>query len=204
MQNKEVPGYVKIVTAGAAESLSLFEDTGALLRGHFLLSSGLHSDCYFQCATLLEDPVTAAKIAKAVAARCANLKPDVVLAPAMGAVIFGYELARQLGIRSIFAERPNGTFELRRGFHITKGQRVLMAENVVTTGGSIDETALMAQQLGGEIVGYALIVDRSQGEWRPNAPVITYANLKAQTYDPIRCPLCAAGTRAHKPGSRSF
>lgn len=193
-----------VLAATPAQAEKLLVESGSLLNGHFLLSSGLHSNKYFQCATLLEDPKYAEQIAKAVADKCRELKPDVVLAPALGAVVFGYELARQLGVRSIFAERPDGKFELRRGFALRPGERVLMAENVVTTGGSVVETAEMAKALGAHVVGYALIVDRTMGRWQPQEPLIAYAALEAATYQPETCPLCAEGTKAVKPGSRSF
>ncbi len=187
-----------------AVSNDILLSSGALLEGHFLLSSGLHSDRYFQCATLLEDPRIAEKIALAVADVCRYLKPDVVLAPALGAVVFGYELARQLGVRSIFAERPTGKFELRRGFALRPGDRVLMAENVTTTGVSVLETAELARSFGAEVLGYAMIVDRTRGRWTPPEPMFAYALLNAATYAPEACPMCASGGKPVKPGSRCF
>jgi orotate phosphoribosyltransferase len=183
---------------------TLLAEAGALLEGHFLLSSGLHSPQYFQCAKLLERPPVAARIVEAMAPLCAALRPDTVLSPALGAILFGYELSRALGCRNIFAERPGGTFELRRGFALRPGERVLLAENVVTTGGSVEETARLARSLGAEVVGYAVIVDRSNGRFAPPEAVIAYAAMEAETHDSAHCPQCAAGQALTKPGSRSF
>ena len=168
------------------------------------LSSGLHSPQYFQCAKLLERPPVAARIVEAMVPLCADLRPDTVLSPALGAILFGYELSRALACRNIFAERPGGTFELRRGFTLRPGERVLLAENVVTTGGSVEETARLARSLGAEVVGYAVIVDRSGGRFAPPEPLIAFAAMDAETYDAVCCPQCAAGSAPTKPGSRSF
>lgn len=192
------------LAVSAEESAKVCSDAGALLTGHFKLSSGLHSDQYFQCAPLLEDAAVGEKIAKAVADKIAELKPDVIVSPALGAILFGYELSRSLKVRNIFAERPDGKFELRRGFSITPGERVVLAENVVTTGGSVLETAEMVRNLGGVVVGYALIVDRSAGLFSPDEPVIAYSSLTAKVYQPDTCPLCAQGEEITKPGSRKF
>jgi len=192
------------LAVSAEESLTVCSNAGALLQGHFRLSSGLHSPQYFQCATLLEKPEIGERIARALAPVCAKWKPDTVLAPALGALLFGYELSRALGCRNIFAERPAGSFELRRGFSLRPGERVILAENVVTTGGSVLEVARMAEQLGAEVVGYAVIVDRSGGKFVPPQPVAAYAAFTAETYPEEECPLCAAGTPINKPGSRSF
>lgn len=192
------------IAATPEASTQLLEKSGALLNGHFRLSSGLHSNQYFQCATLLERPENGELIVKAMAPIIEQWKPDVIVSPALGAIIFGYELARGLGIRNIFAERPEGKFELRRGFYLTPGERVVLAENVVTTGGSVLETAQMVKDLGAEVVGYAVIVDRSGGRFAPEEPVAAYAALTAATYDPETCPLCAQDKPLTKPGSRVF
>jgi orotate phosphoribosyltransferase len=187
-----------------AEALEVLEAAGALLKGHFLLSSGLHSPEYFQCARLLELPQVAERIARSLADACSALGAETVLSPALGGIIIGYELSRQLGVRNIFAERPAGAFELRRGFDLRPGERVLLAENVVTTGGSVDEVAQLARNLGAEVAGYAIIVDRSNGRFAPREPVIAFAAAEAQVFDPASCPLCAAGHAAVKPGSRKL
>lgn len=193
-----------LVAATDEESHKLFTESGALLTGHFRLTSGRHSDKYFQCATLLEQPAAAEKIAGAVAEIVKKWQPEVVVAPALGAIVFGYELARQLGVRSLFAERPEGKFELRRGFQLKPGERVLLAENVVTTGGSVIETAELVRSLGGNVVGYAVIVDRSGGRFSPAEPAVAYATMSAETWTEDECGLCASGLPITKPGSRSF
>jgi len=192
------------IAATPEASTELLENSGALLNGHFRLSSGLHSNQYFQCATLLERPENGARIVEAMAPIIAQWKPDLIVSPALGAIIFGYELSRGLGIRNIFAERPEGKFELRRGFYLKPGERVVLAENVVTTGGSVLETAQMVRDLGADVVGYAVIVDRSGGRFAPEEPVCAYAALIAETFQPENCPLCAQGAPITKPGSRLF
>ena len=195
---------IATLAVAPAEALEVLEGAGALLRGHFQLSSGLHSPEYFQCAKLLELPRVAERIARALAGTCSSLGADTVLSPALGGIIIGYELSRQLGLRNIFAERPAGGFELRRGFELRPGERVLLAENVVTTGGSVEEVARLARNLGAVVAGYALVVDRSSGRFAPGQPVVAFAAAEAQVFEPAECPLCAAGTAAVKPGSRKF
>lgn len=192
------------IAASPEASTQLFENSGALLNGHFRLSSGLHSNQYFQCATLLEDANNGEKLVAAMAPIIKAWQPDVIVSPALGAIIFGYELSRGLGIRNIFAERPEGKFELRRGFQLRPGERVVLAENVVTTGGSVLETAKMVRDLGAQVVGYAVIVDRSGGRFAPEEPVAAYAAMTAETWQPEECPHCAAGVSITKPGSRNF
>lgn len=190
------------IAATAEDSAKLLEQSGALLTGHFRLSSGLHSNQYFQCATLLEDSRNAEKLVEALIPIVSKWKPDVIVSPALGAIIFGYELARSLGVRNIFAERPEGHFELRRGFFLKPGERVVLAENVVTTGGSVLETARMVKNLGAEVAGYAVIVDRSAGRFAPPEPVVAYAALTADTFPEEKCPLCKSQVPLTKPGSR--
>lgn len=192
------------VAASEPEARALLAKAGALAEGHFLLSSGLHSSQYFQCARLLESPPVAEQIARALAPLCADWDAQVVLSPALGAVLWGYELARALHLPNIYAERPGGKFELRRGFQLKPGDRVLLAENVVTTGGSVLETAEMARAMGAVVAGYAAIVDRSGGSFQPPEPVATYTRLAGQTYMPEDCPLCRDKVPLIKPGSRSF
>lgn len=192
------------IAATPEASTELMQQSGALLSGHFRLSSGLHSNQYFQCATLLEQFKNAERIVAAMTPVISQWKPNVVVSPALGAIIFGYELGRGLNIRNIFAERPDGEFELRRGFFLKAGDRVVLAENVVTTGGSVLETAQMVRDLGAQVVGYAVIVDRSAGRFAPPEPVCAYAALSAETYAPESCPLCAQNLPLTKPGSRKF
>jgi orotate phosphoribosyltransferase len=181
-------------------------EAGALKRGHFLLSSGLHSDHYCQCATLFEDPARAGTLARMLAdrLRAAGITPDTVLAPALGGILFGYELARALGARSLFAERePGGPFDLRRGFALAEGERVLLAEDVVTTGKSLMEVVPLVAEARAHIVAFASIADRSQGRFRPAEPFFSLCRLDFEAWHPDRCPLCAAGIPAVKPGSRA-
>jgi orotate phosphoribosyltransferase len=188
----------------ADDAVRLLSDAGALLTGHFLLSSGLHSPQYFQCATLLENASHAEALAKAMAPLCKKLNAETVVSPALGAILFGYELSRALGIRNIFAERPEGKFELRRGFSLRPGERVILAENTVTTGGSVLEVADIVRSLGAVVAGYAVIVDRTGGKFAPAEPVVAYAAFHAETYAPDECPLCKSGSQVTKPGSRKF
>jgi orotate phosphoribosyltransferase len=197
MVNRERIDVVPVENA-----LRLLRDCGALMSGHFLLSSGLHSPEYFQCARLLELPRVGERIAEALADVARVWGAHTVLSPALGGILIGYELARKLGIRNIFAERPEGRFELRRGFRLEEGERVLIAENVVTTGGSVLEVAELARSAGAEVVGYAVIVDRSGGRFAPPEPVAAYLRTEAITWPPDECPLCAKGEPVVKPGSR--
>jgi len=190
--------------ADHSEALELLNRAGALFKGHFLLSSGLHSPEYFQCARLTETPGIAEQIAKKIAEVVRQWNPTVVVAPAVGGILIGYELARQLGIRNIFAERPTGAFELRRGFSLSPHDRVVLAENVITTGGSVLEVASLVERVGATVAGFAVIVDRSGGAFSPAHPVATYLKTTAITYDPAECPLCKSGIPIEKPGSRSF
>jgi orotate phosphoribosyltransferase len=191
------------VAVPAEDSLALCSSAGALLTGHFQLSSGLHSPHYFQCARLMEDAKTGELIARALAPVCAKWKPETVVSPAVGGLLFGYELARALGCRNIFAERLSDKFEFRRGFVLRPGERVLLAENVVTTGGSVLEVAQLLLELRAEVVGFAVIVDRSDGTFAPPQPVAAYAAFAAELYSPHECPLCAQAVPIDKPGGRA-
>ena len=183
------------------EILSLFRDSGALLEGHFRLSSGLHSPGYLQCALVLQHPARAEAIGAAMAAEVRPLNPTTVLSPAMGGVIIGHEVARSLGTRAIFAERADGALTLRRGFRIEPGDRVLVVEDVITTGKSTRETIEVARQMGAEVVAAAAIVDRSS-DVEFGLPAHALIKLSLVTYPPAACPLCEAGTPILKPGSR--
>jgi orotate phosphoribosyltransferase len=182
--------------------LRLLKRTEALLEGHFLLSSGLHSDRYFQCARLLQHPRHAARVGRALAALCRPLGAELVVSPALGGVIIGHEVGRALGVRAIFAEREQGIMRLRRGFAIAEGESVLVVEDVVTTGKSTLEAAAAVTAAGGRVVGLAAIVDRSGGVTFPY-PFRSLLRLSVATYPPADCPLCRAGKLpAVKPGSR--
>ena len=180
----------------------LLETTGAIRHGHFQLSSGLHSALYVQCALLFEHPAHAARLADALADRFADMQIDVVVAPALGGIILGYELARQFGARSVFVERDaTGRFALRR-FALAPGERVLVAEDVLTTGASARETMEVVRQEGGEVVGVAAIMDRSGSRLDFRVPLRTLLTKKIETYAPEECPLCREGHPLEKPGSR--
>lgn len=182
--------------------LRLLKRTEALLEGHFLLSSGLHSDRYFQCARLLQYPRHAARVGRALAALCRPYGAELVVSPALGGVIIGHEVGRALGARAIFTEREQGVMRLRRGFTIGEGEPVLVVEDVVTTGKSTLEAAAAATAAGGRVVGLAAIVDRSAGVVFPY-PFRSLLRLQVATYPDDDCPLCRAGEiPAIKPGSR--
>ena len=181
------------------------EASGALTRGHFKLSSGLHSPAYVQCARLLEDPARARRAGAALAeALVAELggAPDSVLSPALGAVLIGHEVAAALGVPYRFVERnADRVFELRRGFHLREGERVVVVEDAVTTGGSTKEVIALAHELGAEITGAGAVINRSGGN--PfDVPFVALAELTLPTYAPDDCPLCAQGKPVEKPGSR--
>jgi orotate phosphoribosyltransferase len=187
------------------DALSLFRRAGAYLEGHFRLSSGLHSPGYMQSALVLQNPADAAALGSALAAKVKDLRPDVVLSPALGGIIIGHEVARALGVRALFAER-SGTppaLGLRRGFTLKPGERALVVEDVFTTGGSTRETMAVARAAGAEVVGAAAIVDRSGGTIDFGLPYAALITLSLPTYDQERCPLCAQGIPAVKPGSRT-
>jgi orotate phosphoribosyltransferase len=184
------------------ELLDLFRRSGALLEGHFRLSSGLHSPGYLQCALVLQHPDHADRLGRAVADRTRPLGATVVLSPALGGVIIGQEVGRALGIRAIFAERQEGALMLRRGFMLAENDRVLVIEDVLTTGGSTRETIQVARAAGAHVVGAASIVDRSGGTVRFDVPLVSLLDLPLPTYEPGICPLCAQGIAVVKPGSR--
>jgi len=184
------------------EIAEVFRNTGAFLEGHFILSSGLHSPNYMQCAKVLQYPEHGEKFARTLAAKLEQLKPTVVLAPALGGILVGYELARALRVRSIFAERVEGKMSLRRGQELSKGDRVVLCEDVVTTGKSIKEVEALCLEVGAEVVAMAAIVDRSGGKWALSKPLTSLLSMELVTHDPDNCPLCKAGSPAVKPGSR--
>jgi orotate phosphoribosyltransferase len=184
------------------ELLDLFRRSGALLEGHFRLSSGLHSAGYLQCALVLQHPQHAETFGRAIADRTRELRPTVVLSPALGGVVIGHEVARALSVRALFAERQDGALTLRRGFTIADTDRVLVVEDVLTTGGSTRETMEVARAAGGQIVGAAAIVDRSPGPARFDVPFLALLEIDVPTYEHDTCPLCAQGLPVVKPGSR--
>jgi orotate phosphoribosyltransferase len=182
--------------------LDLYRTSGALLEGHFRLTSGLHSAGYLQCALVLQHPPHAEALGRAIADRVRTLRPTVVLSPALGGVVIGHEVGRALGVRAIFAERQDGRLALRRGFTLDPADRVLVVEDVMTTGGSTRETIEVAKAAGGQVVGTASIVDRSGGTIAFDVPFAALLEIALPTYDPEQCPLCAQGLAVVKPGSR--
>ena len=186
--------------------LAEFRASKALLEGHFLLSSGRHSAHYLQCARVLMDPQRAGRLASALAARIPReLRKDItkVVAPAMGGVIIGHEMGRALGIDAMFVERPDGTFELRRGFTLEPGDKVLMVEDVVTTGLSSREAIRCIEEDGGEVIAAAALVDRSAGAVDLGVPFFSLIAINFPTYAPNELPPELAGSEAVKPGSRA-
>jgi orotate phosphoribosyltransferase len=181
--------------------LDLFRKSGALLDGHFRLTSGLHSTGYLQCALVLQHPQHAEALGRTIGTRVADLNATVVLSPALGGIVIGHEVARALGVRAVFAERQDGALMLRRGFMLSESDRVLVVEDVVTTGGSTRETMQVAMAAGGRVVGAASIVDRG-GAGSFDVPFRSLVSITLPTYEPERCPLCAQGMPVVKPGSR--
>lgn len=184
--------------------VSKLKEVGALLEGHFLLSSGKHSDRYCQCAKLLQYPDKASEVLSIVTEQLEKVDFDIIVGPAMGGVVVSYELARQLHKPGIFAERQNGEMTIRRGFEIKKGQKVIISEDVITTGKSSLEVAKVIEELGGEVVGFCSIVDRRANDVKIPYPVYSAVKLEINTYDPEDCPLCKKGIPYVKPGSRVF
>src|SRR6478672_10130000 len=182
--------------------LDLFRRSGALLEGHFRLTSGLHSTGYLQCALVLQHPPHAEALGVAIAQRTRHLRPTMVLSPAIGGIVIGHEVARALGVRAQFVERHDAMLTLRRGFMIAEADRVLVVEDVLTTGGSTRETIQVARAAGGQVVGAAAIVDRSGGRATFDVPFQALLNVDLPTYQPDACPLCAQGLPVVKPGSR--
>jgi orotate phosphoribosyltransferase len=186
----------------SADVLTLFRESGALLEGHFRLSSGLHSSGYLQCALVLQHPAQAAALGEALAARTRALGASVVLSPALGGIVIGHEVARALGVRAVFAERQEARLMLRRGFALHPGERVLVVEDVVTTGLSTRETVDVARQAGAAVVGAGSIIDRG-ADTDLGVPFHALAKVSLPAYDPAACPLCAQRLPLVKPGSRS-
>lgn len=190
-------------TVTADSVLDRFRHVGALLEGHFRLTSGLHSPGYLQCALVLAHPREAEALGAEIGERVRGLNPNVVLSPALGGIVIGQEVGRALGVRAIFAERQEGQMMLRRGFTLAPTDRVLVVEDVVTTGKSTRETVDVARAAGAQVVGAAAIIDRSGGEQHLDVPFYALATIALPTYQPEACPLCAAGQPVVKPGSRA-
>jgi orotate phosphoribosyltransferase, Thermus family len=186
----------------ALELATLLGETGALLSGHFRLSSDLHSPGYVQCALLLEHPRNAKAVGEALAAKLSRMEPAKIVAPALGGVVIGYTVAEALGLPSVFTERKEGAMTLRRGFRVAPGEPVVIVEDVVTTGKSTRETAAVVERLGGRVTGFASILNRSGTSNPFDAPYESLLALALETYDEASCPLCAGGIPLDAPGSR--
>jgi orotate phosphoribosyltransferase len=186
-----------------AEVLTIFRHSGALLEGHFRLSSGLHSPGYLQCALVLQHPREAEALGAALGELVRSLGVQTVLSPALGGIVIGQEVGRALGVRAIFAERQDGTLTLRRGFALERGEKVLVVEDVVTTGGSTRETMDVARAAGAVVVGACAIVDRSGGKQGLDVPFHALLPMEVKAYKEDECPLCKEGLPVVKPGSRS-
>lgn len=184
------------------EIMDLFKKTGALKEGHFKLSSGLHSDRYFQCALVLQHPRHAETLTRELAGKFSEDEIDVVIGPALGGITLAYEVGRALNVRAIFAERENGKMTLRRGFMIKPGEKVLVVEDVVTTGGSVKEVIELLKNLTAEIAGVGCIVDRSGGKVDFGCRFEFLRQMEVLNYSPEKCPLCRQGVSLVKPGSK--
>lgn len=185
------------------EVVKIFQESGALLSGHFRLTSGRHGDRYFQCALVLQHPNYTETLCRELAERFQGEGVTAVIGPAMGGIIVSHETARALGVRSLFTERENGVMKLRRGFSIQPGEKVLVVEDVVTTGGSVMEVIEVVRGLGGEVAGAGLLVDRSNGTVNLGVRKEALLTMEVISYAPEECPLCKQGIPAIKPGSRS-
>ncbi len=184
--------------------LEHFKQTDALLNGHFVLSSGLHSAKYLQCALALQYSSDAAKFGRAIAEQFAGSNIETVTSPAIGGLIIGYSVAQSLNVRFIWTERQEGVMTVRRGFSVKKNERILVVEDVITTGGSTRECIAALEKSDGKIVGAASIIDRSNGKADVGVKRIALASLEVSSYKPEDCPMCARGEIAVKPGSRSL
>ena len=182
--------------------IQMFKKSGGLLEGHFILRSGLHSRQFFQCALALQQMPDVEKLGEALAAKVRSLGAVTVIAPAMGGLVIGQEVARQLGVRFIFVEKEEGRLVLRRGFKIDVGEKLLVVEDVVTKGGRVHETLDIVRAHGGNPVGVAMVVDRSNGMVSLGVPTFSLLALNVQTFEPDKLPADLAATPAVKPGSK--
>lgn len=185
------------------EILSIFRQSGALLEGHFLLTSGRHSAQYMQCAQVLQYPDLAARLGEGLAGLWRDAGVETVIGPAMGGILVAHEVAKALGTRALFTERENGVMRLRRGFKLSPGERVLVVEDVITTGGSVREVLAVVQEAGAVPLGVGVLVDRSGGNVDFGVPLNALLRLEIKSYEADSCPLCAEGIPCVKPGSRA-
>ncbi len=189
---------------GSERILGIFKETGALLEGHFILTSGLHSNMYFQCAKVFQYPWHAEALCRDVADHFAGEKIDAVVSPAIGGIVVGQEIARLLNVRSMFTERVEGKMAFRRGFAVSPGERILIAEDVTTTGGSVKEVMESVQGQDGAVIAVTGVVDRSGGKVAFGVPYFSLIQINVVNYPPEKCPLCKSGSTAVKPGSRGL
>jgi len=184
--------------------LAVFKSTGALLEGHFRLTSGRHSNTYFQCAKVLQHPEHLSLICSRIAEHFRDAGISTVISPAIGGIVVGTEAGRQLGVKTIFAERKDGAMTIRRGFSIAEGERVLVIEDVITTGGSVAEVIALIEAAGATLAGVGSVVDRSRGKVRLAENQFSVLTMDVVSYDPEECPLCKAGIPIEAPGSRTI
>ena len=182
--------------------MEILKEAGVLLEGHFLLTSGRHSDKYLQCAKIFQDTKYSEELCAALAEKYKDAGVELVIGPAIGAIQMSYEVSRHLGVKNIFAEREDGKMTLRRGFTIEKGQRVLIVEDVVTTGGSVKEVMELVKECGGVIAGVGSIVDRTGGKIDFGVPYKSAFSMDITSYEADECPICKTGAPLVKPGSR--
>lgn len=188
----------------ADQVLELYKKHNALLEGHFLLSSGLHSDKFLQSELIMQHPDKVDAVIAELVVKLKDVEFDTIVSPAIGGIRFGYELARQMKKRTLFTERLDGQMTLRRGFSLAKGEKVLLAEDVITTGKSTKECINACIAAGADVIGVTCLIDRSGGKAEFDQPFIPLVQLDVKTYDPSVCPMCKEGTPAYKPGSRNL
>ncbi len=186
------------------EIIKVFKECNALLEGHFILSSGLHSNKYLQCAKVLQYPDIASIIGEEIAENFATTQVDLIVGPAMGGIVIAQEVGRALSTRTIFSERENGKMTFRRGFEVKPGEKAIVVEDVITTGGSAKEVVEMLKSHGVEVIAVASIIDRSNGEADFGIPFHSLTKVEVKTYKPEECPMCKEGDEAVKPGSRGL
>ena len=185
-------------------ALEVLKEAGVLLEGHFLLTSGRHSEKYLQCAKIFQYTKYSEELCKSLAEQFVGAGVEVVIGPAIGAIQMTYEVSRHLGVKNIFAEREDGKMTLRRGFTIEPGQKVLVVEDVVTTGGSVREVIDIVKEMGGDVVGLGVIVDRTGGKIDFGVPLASVVSIEVESFEKDDCPLCKKGIPLVKPGSRQI
>lgn len=201
MADKNINGTKELTNE---EMLEVFRASEGLLEGHFLLTSGRHSDKYMQCAKLFIDPGKAEVLCAALALKLKGMEIDTVASPAVGGIIMGYIMAKHLGAKNVFAERTDGKMTFRRGFEVKPGQKVLVCEDVVTTGGSVKEVVELVRSCGAEVAAVVSIVDRSNGQTDFGVPYKALLTMEVTSYDAAQCPICKSGLPLVKPGSRNL